>query len=176
MEIAKTGQTGSAAGALPVRQQAAPAVQSPQEKAREDRLTLSKKAVALLEEQSRKQAALKAERQRLEQMKEAGKQEAEALAKSLKVRLQCWKIAARIMDGDKVPYEDEQFLLNNDPDGYQMAMSLRRIKEDPEEWDSVLEDEEEDSDGGSAGVEGVSSASSGEAAPVEGGGEAAAVE
>ena len=144
-----TGANPSSAAASP-----APAKtrETAQKSPREDQLTLSQQAKALLEEQQRRRAELKKIQEDAQKMKEAGAQQAEALAKSLKVRLQCWKIAGRIMDGDKVPYEDEQFLLSHDPSGYQMAMSLRKVKEDPEEWDSLLEEEEEGSTAGEGGA------------------------
>ena len=58
--------------------------------------------------------------------------------------------------------------MENDPDGYRLAMALRRHKEDPEEVDSVLEDEENQER--SAGEAGGGEAPSVEAAGPSGGG------
>ena len=108
----------------------------------EDRLALSQQALRMLEEQNRK-AREERERRRLEQEKNAGKSELDAVTKALKAMQRCQKIAARIIAGDKVPPEDEKYLMDNDPQGYQLAMSMRKLKKDPKEWESVLENEEE---------------------------------
>ncbi len=71
------------------------------------------------------------------------------LSKSLKVMERCRKIASRIMKGDKVPPQDEQYLMECDPDGYKLALACRVPKENPKKWESVLEDEEQEN--GSAG-------------------------
>ena len=66
------------------------------------------------------------------------------------------KISASIIKGDKVPLKDLKFLMENDPAGYKLAMALRKEKKDPEEVESVLEDEEQpvsaegEEDGGEA--------------------------
>ena len=104
-----------------------------------DRATWSQAALSFLQELNRQDM----EKQRkLLEAKQKGSSELDALAKSMKVMEQCRKIASRIMKGDKVPPQDERFLMEADPDGYKLA------KEKPKEWDSVLEDEEEE--GGSA--------------------------
>lgn len=66
----------------------------------------------------------------------------------------CLKIAASIAAGDNVPQQDMQFLQEHNPELFMKAMLLRRPKEDPEDCDSVLEDEEdsEDSGAGSAKI------------------------
>ena len=91
----------------------------------------------------------------------------DALSKQLKVHQKCLEIAMRIMQGKKVPPEDEQYLMEHDPEGYKLAMALRRLpKKDEEECESVLDDEDKQS--------GETSESE-ESAPVEtGGGEPAA--
>ena len=70
------------------------------------------------------------------------------LSKSLDVMEKCRKIASRIIKGDKVPPQDEQFLMEADPEGYKLALACRVPKEKPKEWESVLEEEEEDGSGG----------------------------
>lgn len=66
----------------------------------------------------------------------------------------CLRIAARIAAGDNVPQQDMQYLQEHNPELYMKAMLLRMPKEDPEDYESVLEDEEDnESDGaGSARV------------------------
>ncbi|MDE7260903.1 MAG: hypothetical protein K2N78_02410, partial [Oscillospiraceae bacterium] len=92
---------------------------------------------------------------------ENGGAEAEMLGEQMKTMMRCQKIAARIMRGDKVPPEDERYLMENDPDGYKLALAMRQPKKSPKEWDSVLKDEEEKSSG-SGGEEGAEPVSSGE--------------
>ena len=133
---------------------------------RTDKLALSRQAVALLEERTRQEAQERARKQR-DRM--AGKEESassplDAAAKKLKVMRQCQKIAARIMAGDKVPPEDEKFLQESDPAGYQLAMAARKVKRDPKEWESALEKEQHQASGVSEG----SGASAGEAETVSG--------
>ena len=63
------------------------------------------------------------------------------------------------MKGDKVPPQDEQYLMENDPDGYKLALVCRTPKEKPKEWESVLEDEErEGAESGKEASEGAESA------------------
>ena len=68
------------------------------------------------------------------------------------------------MAGDKVPPEDEKFLQESDPAGYQLAMAARKVKRDPKEWESALEKEQHQASGVSEG----SGASAGEAETVSG--------
>ena len=100
----------------------------------------------MLEEQNRR-AREEQERKKLEtQMR--GVSEADAVARELKKRIKCQKIAVRIQAGDKVPPQDERYLQENDPQTYQLAIALRQPKKDPKEWDTLLEDE--DREGGSS--------------------------
>ena len=143
--------------------------QAPQRKEPVDKLTLSRQAVAFVEEQSRKMwdEVREREQQRQSRMNaEPSSDELDLLSQGLKVLELCQKIAASIMKGDNVPPEDLKFLMENDPDGYRLAMALRRHKEDPEDVDSVLEDEEKrdssaDETGGGEAPSVEASASSG---------------
>ena len=145
--------------------------QTPQRKEPVDRLTLSRQAVAYAEEQSRKMWDEVREREqrrqnRMNSAAEPANGELDLLSQGLRVLELCQKIAASIMKGDKVPPEDLKFLMENDPDGYRLAMAMRRHKEDPEEVESVLEDE--DKNGGSAeGTGGGEAPSVGVSGPAE---------
>lgn len=131
-----------------------------------DRTSWSREALAFLQEVHRQDQ----ERQRkLLEAKQQKNGDLEMLEKSLKVMDKCQKIASRIMRGDKVPPQDEQFLMEADPDGYKLAIACRMPKEKPKEWESVLEDEE-DKNSGSVEAE---AADSGEAASADSGGETA---
>lgn len=113
---------------------------------RTDRTAWSRQALAFLQEVSRQDMENQRKLLEAKQRKNSG---LEALSKSLKVMERCQKIAARIMRGDKVPPQDEQYLMERDPDGYKLALACREPKEDPKEWESVLT--EEDQEPGSAG-------------------------
>ena len=155
-----------------------PKARTSQQKAPADKLTLSRQAIAFVEEQNRKMWDEVREREqqrqsRMDSAAEPANGELDLLSKGLKVLELCQKIAASIMKGDKVPPEDLKFLMENDPDGYRLAMAMRRHKEDPEEVDSVLEDE--DKNGGSAEETGGGEAPSvGSSGSAEGSGNASA--
>lgn len=135
---------------------------TPVKRAGSDRVTWSQAALSFLEEVRRQD--LERERKRLEAQQKSGG-DLEMLEKSLKVMEKCRKIASRIMRGDKVPPQDEQFLMEADPDGYKLAIVCRKPKEKPKEWESVLEKEDGSSgDAGSAGDAAESVDSGGETA------------
>ena len=100
---------------------------------RTDKLALSRQAVAILEERTRQEAQERARKQR-DRM--AGREES---------------ASSPFMAGDKVPPEDEKFLQESDPAGYQLAMAARKVKRDPKEWESALEKEEHQASGTSEG-------------------------
>ena len=78
---------------------------------------------------------------------EGAKSELDLLSKSMDVMNKCLKIAASIMKGNRVPPEDLQYLMKNDPEGYRMALALRKESPNPKDEKSVLSDE--DKNGGS---------------------------
>lgn len=134
-------------------------------KARTDKASWSQAALSFLQEVNRQDM----EKQRkLMEARQKDKGELDALNESLKKMERCQKIASRIMRGDKVPPQDEMYLLDNDPDGYKLALACRQPKEKPKEWESVLEEEDRESGSGEA-----EAADSGEAVSADSGGEAA---
>ncbi len=109
-------------------------------RAKSDKVAWSQAALSFLQEVNRQDM----ERQRkLLEAKQRDSGELEMLSKSLKTMEKCQKIASRIMRGDKVPPQDEQFLMEADPNGYKLAIACRVPKEEPKEWESVLGDEED---------------------------------
>ena len=69
---------------------------------------------------------------------EAGGEELKAMAEYLKVMQRCQEIARRLMRGDRVPPEDEQYLMTNDPKSYKLVLAARKPNPNPKEWYSVL--------------------------------------
>lgn len=132
---------------------------------RTDKLALSQGALSYLQELNRQE---REQQQKLLEAKRRGGDEVDALTRNLKIMEKCRKIAARIQAGDKVPPEDERYLMDHDADSYKLALALRKPKEKPREWDSVLEDEDRESssgEGDASASEAVSSEGSG--APAE---------
>lgn len=129
---------------------------SAQPKVPADKLSVSRQALAWLD----RQAELDREREMRRQERqsdslsalESKKQALDDLSKKLKVLSKCQKIAASIMKGNHVPPEDLRYLMENDPAGYKLAMAMRRENPDPEDEESVLD--EEDKNGGSAEASG----------------------
>ncbi len=122
------------------------------EQAREDRIELSRQAVEAMKEALDKKAREKKEKggakSDMQQQLDNAKQAAEAKMEETKMKLRCLQIALSIMNGDNVPPEDEKYLMDHDPELHFRAIMMRRLKEDPEEKESVLEDEEQKEEGG----------------------------
>ena len=146
---------------------------------RTDRFTLSRQVVEPLEIQSRiiMDLARQAEKKPFvwdmaDSGEETGTSEADALGEQMKAMERCHKIAARIMRGDRVPPQDEQYLRMNDPDGYKLAMAMRTPKRNPKKWQSVLKKEDESAQSRqSEGAEAASCGETGEASGSGGGGD-----
>ena len=146
---------------------------------RTDRFTLSRQVVEQLEFQSRiiMDLARKEEKKPFvwdmaDSGEETGTSEADALGEQMKAMERCHKIAARIMRGDRVPPQDEQYLRMNDPDGYKLAMAMRTPKRNPKKWQSVLKKEDESAQSRqSESAEAASCGETGEASGSGGGGD-----
>ena len=146
-----------------------------------DKVSLSRQALAFVQEQNRKmwEAAQQREQRRQNRMNDSlsaldsAKSELDLLEKAMDVQEKCLKIAASIMKGNRVPPEDLEYLMNNDPEGYKLAMAMRRENPAPEDEESVLGEEDRNGSvrqaGGGESREGSSAAE----AP-SGGGEASA--
>ena len=150
MELTVSGRhrrAAQTAGTAPKTEKKSPAAgNAAAPKARTDKTAWSQAALSFLQEVGRQDM----ERQReLLEARQRKNGELDALTRSLETMEKCRKIASRIMKGDKVPPQDEQFLMEADPDGYKLAIACRVPKEKPKEWESVLE--EEDREAGSAG-------------------------
>lgn len=109
-----------------------------QRTAKADRVALSQQAVAYVEEQNRQWQMQAEERDE----SSARKQMLEKMEKDLKKLDKCQKIYAHVVKGDKVPPEDLQYLERCDPEGFKLALAMRRPKPDPKECKSELDDED----------------------------------
>lgn len=98
------------------------------------------------EEQNRSQ-----EMQDLMRQLENSREQAKAMGEDMKIRMKCLEIAMSIMSGDKVPLKDERYLAKHDLGLYAKALMMRVEKEKPKKLDSILEDEEDNSDSGGDG-------------------------
>lgn len=165
MELTISGQRRRAVETAKPQAEKKPAgIRAGLSKPRTDKASWSQAALSFLQEVNRQDAE---QRRKLLEAKQKGNGELDALNESLKKMERCQKIASRIMRGDKVPPQDEMYLLDNDPDGYKLAIACRKPKEKPKELESVLKDEEENnaSDSGGETVEATEAPeSSGEAA------------
>lgn len=94
------------------------------------------------EKSEQEKRAKQQELESLNQQLESAKEQADAIGDSFKDTSKCLLIAMRITRGDIVPQKDMKFLAEHEPDLFKQAIMLRQPKEDPEECDSVLEDEE----------------------------------
>lgn len=148
MELSVNGRQRCAAQvsktAAPQAGKEAPGTGTALKRAGTDRATWSQAALSFLQEVNRQD--MERQRKALEASRR-GNDDLDMLSKSLKTMEKCRKIASRIMKGDKVPPQDEQFLMEADPDGYKLAIACRVPKEKPKEWESVLEEGEEPSTG-----------------------------
>lgn len=80
----------------------------------------------------------------LEEMLKNSREQSEQSAESFDDLGKCMTIAARIMNGDNVPQKDHRFLAEKYPELYERAILLRRVNPEPKDYDSLLEDEEDE--------------------------------
>ena len=111
-----------------------------------DQLSISRQALTWLEQQ----AELDREREMRRQERQSdilsgldSKQQAlDKLEQDLDILSKCQKIAASIIKGNRVPPEDLKYLMEHDAAGYKLAVAMRREKKDPEDVESVLDEED----------------------------------
>lgn len=126
-----------------------------------DKLILTQQSIEKLAEQSERLKNLLEQKEPERQLpylwdmeeEESGNSEFDAMEEGLKAMRRCQEIARRIMRGDKVPPEDERYLMENDPDGFKLAMAMRTPKKKPKEWESVLKDDGKKSESSGSGGE-----------------------
>ena len=93
-------------------------------------------------EMRERQAALRAERAELARQMENAREAADAQAEYMRLLLLALRIAARIMRGDNVPQVDKDFLLEQNPGMYMLAMAARNMNnDDPKDYDALARGE-----------------------------------
>lgn len=98
-------------------------------------------AAQILEARER-QAALRAERMEFARQMEGAREAADAQAEYLRLLMLAMQIAARITRGDNVPQSDKDFLLEQSPGMYMLAMASRNHhNEDPKDHEALARDE-----------------------------------
>lgn len=103
-------------------------------------LNISEEGKQKLEEKETQLTMLQEQLKQIQEQTEASEEGWDALGK-------CLTIALRISAGDNVPASDIQYLQEHNQELFMQAMSLRRPKKDPEDYDSVLEDEDKEGEG-----------------------------
>lgn len=85
------------------------------------------------------------EKSMYQEMLEGANDNADALGEVFTDMGKALEIARRILSGDIVPKEDEQFLMEYDNELYMRVKSMAQQKDDPKEYDSLMEEEEGES-------------------------------
>lgn len=98
------------------------------------------------EEEKQKKLERENELSMLNEQLESAKEQAESIADSFADLGKCLTIALRITRGDNVPMKDMKFLSEHEPDMFKQAIMMRQPKSDPEDCDSVLEDDDTESE------------------------------
>lgn len=83
------------------------------------------------------------ERKMYQEMLENANEAAEAQGEGFGDLAKALEIARRILDGDIVPPQDEKFLMEFNSEIYMRVKSMAKQKEDPEEYESLMEEEED---------------------------------
>lgn len=95
-------------------------------------------------EKMRAEAEMKNLQEMYQENLEAAKEAAEAAGEGFEDLGRALEIARRMMHGDIVPASDEKFLMDFNRDIYMGAKNMQALakNDDPEKYDSLLEDEE----------------------------------
>lgn len=148
-----------------------------------DKVSLSRQALAFVQEQNRRMWESSQEQyqphDRISGMLDAletSQQQLDYMEKELDILDKCQKIAAAIMRGDNVPPEDMVYLMEHDQEGFKLAMAMRKPKEDPEDVKSVLDGEDKNSSARESGGEGRAVSSVSASGAPSGGGDTSAAE
>ena len=84
------------------------------------------------------------ERKMYQEMLESANEAAEAQGEGYADMAKALEIARRILNGDIVPAQDEKFLMEYNSEIYMRVKSMAKVKEDPKEYDTLLDEEEDE--------------------------------
>lgn len=105
-------------------------------------------------EEMKKSEEMQSLAQMYQEQLESAKKAAEAAGEGFEDMGKALEIARRLMHGDIVPSSDEKFLMDYNKDVYMAAKNMQMMaqNEKSKKYDSILEDEEEEGEEGSASV------------------------
>lgn len=119
-------------------------------------VAISAEGLARKEEAEEKAAGREQnEKQMYQEMLENTREAAESQGEGFGDLAKALEIARRILNGDIVPAQDEKFLMEFNSEMYMRVKSMAELKEDPEKYDSLLEEEDEDGRPGSESTDGT---------------------
>lgn len=72
---------------------------------------------------------------------EQAREQSKAAGKSASVMAKCMRISIRIVQGDNVPPQDDKYLAEHNPELHMRSWMMRIPKADPEDHDSILDEE-----------------------------------
>lgn len=133
-------------------------------------VAISAEGLARKEEAEEKAAGREQnEKQMYQEMLENTREAAESQGEGFGDLAKALEIARRILNGDIVPAQDEKFLMEFNSEMYMRVKSMAELKEDPEKYDSLLEEEDEDGRPGSESTDGTRRVSETDGTKAEGG-------
>ncbi len=134
-------------------------------------VAISAEGLGLVKEETEENSSIREqnEKQMYQDMLENAKEAAESQGEGFGDLAKALEIARRILNGDIVPAQDEKFLMEFNSEMYMRVKSMAELKEDPEKYDSLLEDEEEQGKSGSGSSGRAGGDSKTEGAPADGG-------
>lgn len=86
------------------------------------------------------------ERKMYQEMLESANEAAKAQGEGFADLAKALEIARRILNGDIVPQQDEKFLMEFNSEIYMRVKSMAKQKEDPKEYETLLEEEEDEAE------------------------------
>ncbi len=134
-------------------------------------VAISAEGLGLVKEETEENSSIREqnEKQMYQDMLENAKEAAESQGEGFGDLAKALEIARRILNGDIVPAQDEKFLMEFNSEMYMRVKSMAELKEDPEKYDSLLEDEEEQGKSGSGSSGRAGGDSKTEGTPADGG-------
>lgn len=116
-------------------------------------VAISAEGLGLAQKEKEEDASIQEaiERKVYQEMLEKANEAAEAQGEGFADLAKALEIARRILNGDIVPAQDEQFLMEFNSEIYMRVKSMAKVKEDPKEYDTLMEEEEDEGSGNEGG-------------------------